>query len=201
MRRTVVKIERTMGVSEGVSTPQYGIPPGDRTDWPESSQNGLVPRPQDHHLRTVPVGGLDTEALRAALAAAGIQLNAYAEALLASPAFRPRRAPEDVTITVVSLPWLGLREGGTFAEIVGRAAKRGLDLCALDVGPYLRLAMSGQPLGPYLTVASPPPGPDEERPNGFYLRRLDDGLWLRGYVASADHVYAADFGTWAFRAL
>jgi len=157
-----------------------------------------MPRPEDYQLQTVQVGGLDAEALRTALAAEGIQLNAYAESLLRSPAFRTRHRVETVTLALVSLPWLGLRNGGTFGDIVARAKARKLGLCGLDIAPHLRLTMLQQPLGPYLTVASAPPGPREDRPNGFYLRRRTDGLWLRGYAASADHVYAAEFGTWAF---
>jgi hypothetical protein len=33
---------------------------------------------------------------------------------------------------------------------------------------------------------------EADLPSGFYIRRLPDGLWLRGYVASDDHVWDPD---------
>jgi hypothetical protein len=55
-----------------------------------------------------------------------------------------------------------------------------------------------QPLGPYLTVASRELRPGLETPNGFYLRHLDDGLWLRGYEAGPENVYLSDFTDFVF---
>ena len=33
---------------------------------------------------------------------------------------------------------------------------------------------------------------DDSYPNGFYLRHLNDGLWLRGYRATPDHLWPCD---------
>ena len=68
----------------------------------------------------------------------------------------------------------------------------------LEVAPHLRLQYTDQPNGPYLTVASQKLRSDETFPNGLYLRSLDDGLWLRGYCATPDVVFAPDFSDFAF---
>jgi hypothetical protein len=49
-----------------------------------------------------------------------------------------------------------------------------------------------QPEGPYLTIASEKPKNDDEYPNGFYVRNLDNALWLRGYRASDDYEWPVD---------
>ncbi len=74
-------------------------------------------------------------------------------------------------------------EGATYADSLVRAASVRLEPCALEAGPHLRLNYLDQPEGPYLTVASVLLRTDESLPNGFYLRRLADGLWLRGYAS------------------
>ena len=33
---------------------------------------------------------------------------------------------------------------------------------------------------------------DDEVPKGFYLRRIEGVLWLRGYRAGAEHVWSPD---------
>jgi len=33
---------------------------------------------------------------------------------------------------------------------------------------------------------------DENYPNGFYLRNIDNSLWLRGYKASEDYEWSLD---------
>ena len=39
--------------------------------------------------------------------------------------------------------------------------------------------------GSYLTIASIKPESDENYSNGFYLRKIDNTLWLRGYRADS----------------
>lgn len=51
------------------------------------------------------------------------------------------------------------------------------------ISDCLRLEYLNQPDGPYLTVASHRPNEDENFPNGFYLRKFENALWLRGYRA------------------
>lgn len=144
------------------------------------------------------IGGVTKEQLLADLERAGVLLNDYARALFADAAFTTATEPRTTRLAQVSLPEIGLPDGGRFDEIVAGAAARGLEPCALEVGPQLRLAHLDQPRGPYLTVASPELRPGTETPNGFYLRHLADGYHLRGYEAGPENHYPPDFTDFVF---
>jgi hypothetical protein len=62
------------------------------------------------------------------------------------------------------------------------------------------LAYLDQQHGPYLTVASPELRPGWSTPNGFYLRSLPGGVWLRGYDAGPENIYQPGFTNFAFMA-
>ncbi|MDR6972258.1 hypothetical protein [Leifsonia shinshuensis] len=155
------------------------------------------------------VGGSTRDELRAALRAAGVQLNAYAETLLDHAVFDARDA-EEVDILERDLADLGLVGGGTLPEVFDAARAHGLELCPPDTGPYLRLAMSWQENAPdsvlsagrspagALKVAAAPLSDDVAYPKGFYLRVVDGRPWLRGY--RCDDEYRFSFGDrFAFR--
>jgi hypothetical protein len=149
-------------------------------------------------IRALRIGGVSKADLLRRLGQASVQLNDYARALFAAPGFRTSSEARDVRLAVVSLPELGLPNGGRFHDIVCEAKKAGLACCPLELAPHLRLSTLDQPAGPYLTVASPTLGQYPSTPNGFYVRRLADGLWLRGYRAADEHVYAPEFSDFAF---
>jgi hypothetical protein len=134
-------------------------------------------------FRKLTIGGVMRDVLLERLAAAGVGRNAYAERLLAHPSFTPEAPPETLTLVKTTLAELGLVEPCSFRDVVARAESRGLRICPLVTAAFLRLDYLDQEPGPYLTVASPPPGTSEEHPTGFYLRNLDGALWLRGYRA------------------
>jgi hypothetical protein len=96
---------------------------------------------------------------------------------------------------------LGCPEGAIYSEICRRAADAGLSLCPLELAPHLRLQYLDQPEGHWghpavkqqappgaLIVAAAPLVADDAIPKGFYLRRIEGVLWLRGYWSSAEHV-------------
>lgn len=145
------------------------------------------------------VGEMDKARLLQHLQAQAISLNAYAERLFASDAFSTSTQAQTVQLRAVSLLELGMARGGTSAEIWARAATFGLELCPLEVAPHLRLHYRQQPQGAYLTVASATINDDEGSINGFYLRHLEDGLWLRGYHASDDYIWTPEEWTEANR--
>lgn len=149
-------------------------------------------------VRALRIGGATKGALLARLTEQGVQLNDYARALFADPGFIPSLEPRDVRLVEVSLPEIGLPDGGRFDQILAQAATFGLGPCPLEVGPHLRLDYPGQPRGPYLTVASLELRPGSETPNGFYLRHLDDGLWLRGYESGPENIYPPGFTDFVF---
>lgn len=149
-------------------------------------------------IRELSIGGVPKDELLARLGRRGVSLNDYARALFADAAFTTSPEVHILRLVQVSLPEIGLPHGGRFDEIVANAAASGLEPCPLEVGPHLRLDHLDQPRGPYLTIASHELRPGPETPNGFYLRHLDDGLWLRGYEAGPDNVYPPDFTDFVF---
>jgi hypothetical protein len=81
----------------------------------------------------------------------------------------------------------------------------GLTECPLELGPHLRLQFLDQPDGTdgmplthgrappgSITVASPPLDDRDETAKGFYLRRVDAVLWLRGYWSWPGHVWTPE---------
>ena len=134
-----------------------------------------------------------------------MRLNPLAEALFADERFTTSRERVPCAPVKVTVAELGLPDGGTFDAIVARAAERGLQLCPLELAPHLRLALLDQPEGAIgrpvtehrappgsLTVASAPLCDDEEVPKGFYLRRIEGVLWLRGYQSWSGHVWSGE---------
>lgn len=163
---------------------------------PPDSSAGLVPR-------KVRMGGTTKPELMKQLRSAGVELNAYAQALFDDSRFSPANAITSVGVTALSVADLGLPDGARFAEILARAEDLGLSPCPLEMGPHLRLQFlqqveasvghpataQGAPAGS-LTVASLPLDDSDETPKGFYLRRVDGRLWLRGYRSWPGHVWS-----------
>jgi hypothetical protein len=152
---------------------------------------------------TVRVGGMTRSALLQALRERDIQLNPAAESLFDDPRFAPLGQERVIEISPVSVGELGFGEGATYAQIVARARERRLVECPLELGPRLRMQLLDQPEGalapptaPHrapsgsLTVASAPLDNADETPKGFYLRRIDGVLWLRGYWSWPGHLWS-----------
>lgn len=133
----------------------------------------------------------------------GVHLNEHAQTLLAHPVFD---APEERELHFVerTVQELGMADGGTLAQIFDAARQAGLTPCPATSGPYLRLATMGQVNAPdsvlsagrppagALHVASEPLSDDDEYPKGFYLRVVDDRVWLRGYRCDAGYELGPD---------
>lgn len=156
-------------------------------------------------IRVVTIGGLTPAELREQLLRNAISLNESADTLLASAHFTTAQTRRSVTTVELTVRDLGFPQGATTAEIYARAAACGLALCPLELGPHLRLQYVDQPEGYYgqplrqhqapsgsITIASERLSPDDDVPQGFYVRRIKGELWLRGYRAGSDHVWEAD---------
>lgn len=144
------------------------------------------------------VGGVSKSELIVRLSERGVKLNDYARTLFVDPAFATSADTYQVRLVEVSLPEIDLPDGGRFEQIIDCAANFDLEPCPLEVAPHFRLKYLDQPEGPYLTIASPAPPPDAETPNGFYLRHLSDGLWLRGYESGPENIWQPDFSSFVF---
>jgi hypothetical protein len=152
----------------------------------------------------VRIGGTSKAELLRALREAGVQLNEAAEALFADERFVTSVEPRDVDVETLTVGDLGFPDGATHAQLLARARARGLDEAPLELGPRWRLQLVDQPEGAFgaplvhgraptgsITVVSTLLDARDETPKGFYLRRVDGVLWLRGYWSGSDHLWSA----------
>lgn len=153
----------------------------------------------------VEVGGVPKELLLRSLAASGVQVNPIGIQLFQDSRFTVRQVRERLAIACLKVAELGFSEGATYSQVVRAAEQRQLTECPLELGPHLRLAFLDQVEGSEghaavsntappgaITVASPPLDNEESTPKGFYLRRIDGALWLRGYRSWEGHVWRPD---------
>jgi hypothetical protein len=152
--------------------------------------------------RTVEVGGLSKQQLINQLQKTSIQLNEYGKKLLADEKFTTSDSKYSVQTVEITVANLGFPEGATTPQIYKKASELNLELCPLEVGPYLRLKYRDQPEGDSsthiqkhqaptgsITIATEPLKEDDDFPKGFYLRTINGELWLRGYTADDTHVW------------
>lgn len=154
--------------------------------------------------RSVEIGGLTKARLMQELQECSILVNDLGERLLASDKFTTSKAKHLLQTVELTIGNLGFSNGATTPEIFKRATELGLGLCPCELGPYLRLVYLDQPEGSLgnsvrsnqapsgsITIASAPLIEDHSFPKGFYLRRIEGVLWLRGYVADDRHVWSS----------
>lgn len=96
---------------------------------------------------------------------------------------------QTLSVLVITPSDLGAPFGATLAELVEHAAQRELEPCPLAVAPYLLLQDILLAKDEYVTLASLPIAKEETYPRGLYLRKRDDGLWLRGYRCDDDFIF------------
>ncbi|MDY0395538.1 helicase [Virgibacillus halophilus] len=155
--------------------------------------------------RTIAVGGLTKSQLLQKLQQHSILMNKYGERLFDDEHFVVSDTVYSVKAVALKVRDLGFSEGATIPQLFKKASQVGLKLCPLELGPHLRLEYVDQPEGhlgkpswrhraPYgsLTIASKILSDDVHFPKGFYLRRIDGVLWLRGYIADHLHVLQPD---------
>ena len=152
--------------------------------------------------REVRVGGVEKPELLQRLRVSGVQLNRAAEMLFDDGRFVPLGQSQVMDIAAVSVADLGFEQGASYGQLTARALESGLVECPLELGPHLRLQFRDQPEGSRgqpathhrapsgaITIASPALDEQEDTPKGFYLRRIDGVLWLRGYWSWPGHVW------------
>jgi len=169
----------------------------------EVTENDLMKSTAKVEGFIVQVGGQTRTQLERTLNDAGVQLNAYAETLLAHPTFDD---PAGQTLRIVerTVEQLGLEEGAVLSQVFAAARNQGLEPCPLAVGPYLRLALTDQVDAPdsalsagrsptgAIHIASALVSEDLEYPKGFYLRVVDGQAWLRGYCCDDTYVWTPE---------
>ena len=76
-----------------------------------------------------------------------------------------------------------------------KAKEFGLKYCPPELGLYMRLQYIDfdQPIDPptgnWQNIAMEKLSDDSDFPNGFYMRRREDGFWVRGYRASPEYLW------------
>jgi hypothetical protein len=148
---------------------------------------------------------MDKREMVQALREHNVRLNQAAEALFDDRRFMPLPQSKIIEISPVSVADLGFGEGATYEQLTVRALESGLVDCPLELGPHLRTQFLEQPEGSIgfpatqhrappgsLTIASSPLDDCEQTPKGFYLRRIDGVLWLRGYWSWPGHIWSPE---------
>lgn len=155
--------------------------------------------------KSIEVGGLTKWQLIQKLQEHSISMNQYGEKLLSDGKFTTSETKYSVNTVEVAVRNLGFPDGATMPQLYKQAKELGLELCPLELGPYLRLEYLDQPEGNIgnfsqqnqapsgsITIASEIVSDDDDFPKGFYLRKIDGVLWLRGYLADDLHVWNPD---------
>lgn len=154
--------------------------------------------------RKIEIGGLTKLELIRKLRRQSISLNEYAEILLSNDKFTTSKTKYNLKTVELTIRNLGFPEGVTLPQINKRAEELGLDLCPLEVGPHIRLDYLDQPEGSTgnlsrgqapsgsITIATEKISEDDDFPRGFYLRKINGVLWLRGYIADDLHVWKTE---------
>ncbi|SFC93389.1 helicase [Bacillus sp. UNCCL81] len=155
--------------------------------------------------RIVEISGQTKSQLIQKLQQASISMNEYGEMLLKDEHFTISKSKYSLQTVELTVGDLGFLEGATTPQIYKKAKELNLQLCPLELGPYLRLSYLDQPEGfagnsvkqhqapsGSITIASEALSEDEDFPKGFYIRRINGVLWLRGYRADHLHVWNND---------
>lgn len=155
-------------------------------------------------IRTIEFGGLTKFQIIQKLKRHSILVNEYGERLLSNDKFTTSEIKYNLKTVELIIRNLGFPNGATLPQIFRRAKELGLGLCPLEAGPYIRLAYLEQSEGstgdhsqqqaPFgsITIASEIVSEDDDFPKGFYLRKINGALWLRGYLADDLHVWNPD---------
>ncbi|WP_227994867.1 helicase [Oceanobacillus sp. CFH 90083] len=158
----------------------------------------------DPNIKIIKAGGYTKSELLQKMKENKIFLNELAEQLLASKYFEVSKKHYQAKVIELAVKDLGCIDGATTSRLFSKAADLKLEPCPLELAPYVRLAYLNQAEGydenqlqhraPYgsITIASKIFSEDVSVPKGFYLRRIQGNLWLRGYIADEEHVWNPD---------
>ena len=155
--------------------------------------------------RTIEIGGLTKPQLIEKMQQHSIKINEYGARLLSDATFQPAESITILSTAEMNVRDLGFPDGAVLPQIYKRADELGLKLCPIETGPYLRILYPEQPEGNSVntekrhqapsgsvTIASVILHEEDEFPKGFYLRKMDGELWLRGYIADDLHMWNPD---------
>ncbi|MFC6102037.1 hypothetical protein [Olivibacter domesticus] len=152
--------------------------------------------------KTIIYQSLDKTSLFKLLSENQILLNNYALTLLDNLQFNFERKDSKIVVTELSLADLNFSIPVNYMEIAGAIVDFGFKHCPAGLAPYIRLAYTDQinsikdsknqhPPDSIL-IFSKPLSNKEDFPKGFYLRKIKNQLWLRGYICAEDYKWSSD---------
>lgn len=147
-------------------------------------------------FREVWIGGLSKEELLQDLEDNKIGINAYGLQIINHKDFIITPAREKLQIVEISLSDLGFSKGATTQEVYRQAQRLRFKLCPPELAVHMRLQYIdfSQPIDPiagnWQNIAMKELSDDLDFPRGFYLRKREDGFWIRGYRSSQEHLWS-----------
>jgi len=155
-----------------------------------------LPIPEDRLVfREVWIGGLSQDELFQSLKNQNIGINELGLSILNHKNFTTSPTRERLQTVEISVGDFGFSNGATTKEVYQKAKEFGLKLCPPELGPHIRLQYVDlnqlvDPLkGHWQNIAVDELFDDPGLTKGFYLRRRQDGFWLRGYQASPEYLW------------
>lgn len=146
---------------------------------PKSLEHIYTAFPEGKIRRTeLTIGGQTKEQLISELGAHNINISDYAEDMIKSPDFTTLESAESVDVVRLKVSDLGFTQSPTTDQLYAKAAELGLELCPAEVGPYLRLQDTNQPLNEWYYIAMKQVSDRDGHPTVFYLERNDGDLSL-----------------------
>lgn len=148
-------------------------------------------------FREVWIGGLSKEELLQNLNDNKISINEYGLQIINHKNFIITPTREKLQTVEISLSDLGFSNGATTQEVYQQAQEFGLKLCPSELAVHMRLQYIdfNQPIDPvsghWQNIAMKELSDDLDFPRGFYLRRREDGFWIRGYRSSPEHLWSS----------
>jgi len=139
-----------------------------------------------------------TDDFRKALKGRGFNIGNWANDILGKPAFTAANEATEVDLVKVTVAELGFKKGARRDQIYERAKELGLELCAPEVGPQLRLQYQDQPNGEWLLIGMEPITGSDGYLLVFYVERDASELWLDSGWGGPGHVWDPD-NPWVFR--
>lgn len=144
------------------------------------------------------VGGLSKEDLLQNLKNNNIGINEFALQIINHKAFTISSTRNKLQTVEISIVDSGFSNGATNEEVYQKAKEFGLKCCPPELGLHMRLQYIDfdqsidPPTGNWQNIAMEKLSEDPSFPNGFYLRRREDGFWIRGYRASSEYLWGPD---------
>jgi len=143
---------------------------------------------------SIEIGGKTKDQIKQELEAKKIHVSSYANDLLESKDFETSPNTEQTDLVRLTVKDMGFSNGATTEEIYKRAEELGLELCAPEIGPRLRLATS---ISEWTLIGMKQISGRDGYPRVFNLSALGAELWLFAGGAGPDRRWN-DGDLWVF---